>query len=436
MSNLPVVVVVGSPNAGKSTLINRLSGSRQAVVHETAGVTRDRKEIETEWCGRRFMLVDTGGFDTTADTPFAADIRDQVRTAVADADVVVFIADGRAGPLADDYGIAEVVRRLKAPVLLLANKIDDLGRQEPAPELYELGLGAARPISASHGLGTGDLLDELVELFPPETVDADEDADEAETAVPVVIVGRPNAGKSSLFNAIVGESRTIVSDIAGTTRDSIDTVVETPHGKFRFIDTAGMRKTAKLSGIEYYSYLRSLQSLERAHVAIIVADATLGLNELDMSIASEATRRGCATVLVFNKSDLVCPDLEEFALVAAQKLRQKPQVVALSAKTGVGVSHLLGMVASLDVRYAAHLGTRALNKALADISAQRPLPQKHGKRLKMYYAAQYGTAPPRFAIEVNDRTLVTRDFGFFVENRMRAHFGLEGVPVIIDFKGK
>ena len=175
MSNLPVVVVVGSPNAGKSTLINRLSGSRQAVVHETAGVTRDRKEIETEWCGRRFMLVDTGGFDTTADTPFAADIRDQVKAAVADADVVVFIADGRAGPLADDYGIAEVVRRLKAPVLLLANKIDDLGRQEPAPELYELGLGAARPISASHGLGTGDLLDEIVELFPPETAEADDD---------------------------------------------------------------------------------------------------------------------------------------------------------------------------------------------------------------------------------------------------------------------
>lgn len=434
MSTLPLVAVVGSPNAGKSTLVNRLSGSRQTVVHETPGVTRDRKEVAAEWGGRQFTLVDTGGFDTTADAPFAADIREQVRAAVAGADAVVFVVDGRAGPLADDFGIAEVVRRLDTPVVLVANKIDDLGRQEPVVELYELGLGAARPISAVHGLGTGDLLDELVALLPAETGDGDDD--EPDQAVPVVVVGRPNAGKSSLFNAIVGEQRTIVSELAGTTRDAIDTVVATPHGEVRFIDTAGMRKTAKVSGVEYYSYLRSLQSLDKAHVAIVVVDATVGLNDLDLSIASEATRRGCATVLAFNKADLVRPDLEEAGLVAAQKLRQRPPVVAVSATTGVGVAPLLAVVASLDTRYTAHVGTRELNKALADIAAARPMPQKRGKRLKMYYAAQYGTAPPRFAIEVNDRTLLTRDYGFFVENRLRARFGLEGVPVIIDFKGK
>jgi GTP-binding protein len=436
MNTLPVVVVVGSPNAGKSTLVNRLCGSRQAVVHETPGVTRDRKELTAEWCGHPFMLVDTGGFDTSTEAPFAADIREQVRVAVAGADVVLFVTDGRTGPLADDFGIAEVVRRLNVPVLLIANKIDDLGRQEATPDLYELGLGAARPLSASHGLGTGDLLDELVELLPPVPSETDSEPDDEPVAVPVVIVGRPNAGKSSLFNRIVGEPRTIVSEIAGTTRDAIDTVVATPQGVFSFIDTAGMRKMAKVSGIEYYAYLRSLQSLERAHVALIVADATLGLNELDLSIASEATRRGCATVLVMNKSDVVQPDLHEYGLVAAQKLRQKPPVVAVSATTGVGVTPLLDLVASLDQRYTAHIGTRELNKALADIAAQRPTPQKHGKRLKMYYVAQFGTAPPRFAIEVNDRTLVTRDFGFFVENRLRALFGLEGVPVIIDFKGR
>jgi GTP-binding protein len=434
MSTLPLVAVVGSPNAGKSTVVNRLSGSRQTVVHETPGVTRDRKEVAAEWAGRQFTLVDTGGFDTTADAPFAADIREQVRAAVAGADAVVFVVDGRAGPLADDFGIAEVVRRLDTPVVLVANKIDDLGRQEPVVELYELGLGAARPISAVHGLGTGDLLDELVALLPAET--GDQDDDEPDQAVPVVVVGRPNAGKSSLFNAIVGEQRTIVSELAGTTRDAIDTVVVTPHGEVRFIDTAGMRKTAKVSGVEYYSYLRSLQSLDKAHVAIVVVDATVGLNDLDLSIASEATRRGCATVLAFNKADLVRPDLEEAGLVAAQKLRQRPPVVAVSATTGVGVAPLLAVVASLDTRYTAHVGTRELNKALADIAAARPMPQKRGKRLKMYYAAQYGTAPPRFAIEVNDRTLLTRDYGFFVENRLRARFGLEGVPVIIDFKGK
>jgi GTP-binding protein len=434
MSQLPVVAVVGSPNAGKSTLVNRLSGTRAAVVHETPGVTRDRKEIEVEWSGRRLLLVDTGGYDTTEDAPYAGHVREQVEHAIASADAVLFVLDGRAGPLADDHGIADVLRRARVPVVVAANKMDDPGGTAAAPEIYRLGLGEPLLVSALHGTGTGELLDHLVELSGASAGEADEEAGPRET--PVAIVGRPNAGKSSLFNAIAGEPRTIVSDIAGTTRDAIDSVVETPTGRFRFIDTAGMRKAAKVSGVEYYAYLRSVQSLDRAHVAVVVTDATLRFGELDLSICAEAMKHHCATVLAVNKSDVAVPDLEEIRGIARRKLRQKPPAVAVSARTHRGIGDLLGIVAGLDGRYASHIATGELNRALKEIAADRPTPMKRGKRLRMYYIAQFGTSPPRFAIEVNDRTLVTRDFGYYVENRLRARFGLEGVPLVIDFKGK
>jgi GTP-binding protein len=434
MTKLPVVAVVGSPNAGKSTLVNRLSGSRATVVHETPGVTRDRKEIEVEWTGRRLLLVDTGGYDTTEHAPFADHIREQVEHAIGTADVVLFVLDGRSGPLADDYGIADVLRRARVPVVVVANKMDDPSSTATVPEMYQLGLGEPLLVSAMHGTGSGELLDRLVEVTGAVPDGGEPDARPAET--PVAVVGRPNAGKSSLFNAIAGETRTIVSKIAGTTRDAIDSVVETEAGRFRFIDTAGMRKAAKVSGIEYYSYLRSVQSLDRAHVAIVVVDATMRFGELDLSICTEATRRNCATVIAVNKSDLTEPDLAEIGGIARRKLRQRPPVVAVSAETHRGVRELLAKVAELDALYTAHISTRALNQALAGLAADRAMPQKHGKRLKMYYIAQFGTAPPRIAVEINDRTLVTRDFGYYVENRLRAQFGLEGVPLIIDFKGK
>jgi GTP-binding protein len=434
MSELPIVAVVGSPNAGKSTLVNRLTGSRATVVHETPGVTRDRKEIEVEWTGHRLLLVDTGGYDTTEDAPFAGHIREQVEQAISSADVVLFVLDGRAGPLTDDYAIADVLRRARAPVIVVANKMDDPASTATAPEIYALGLGEPWLFSAVHGTGSGELLDRLVEVSGVVAVDREEEAGPAET--PVAIVGRPNAGKSSLFNAIAGETRTIVSEIAGTTRDAIDSVIETDSGRFRFIDTAGMRKAAKVSGVEYYSYLRSVQSLDRAHVAIIVVDATMRFGELDLSICTEATRRNCATVIAVNKCDIAEPDLEEIAGIARRKLRQRPPVIAVSAETRRGVKELLRKVAELDALYTAHISTRALNRSLAELAADRPMPQKHGKRLKMYYIAQFGTSPPRMAIEINDRTLVTRDFGFYVENRLRERFGLEGVPLVIDFKGK
>ena len=434
MSKLPIVAVVGSPNAGKSTLVNRLTGTRATVVHETPGVTRDRKEIEVEWTGHRLLLVDTGGYDTTEDAPFAGHIREQVEHAIAAADVVLFVLDGRTGPLADDYAIADVLRRGKVPVIVVANKMDDPSSTATAPEIYRLGLGEPLLVSAVHGTGSGELLDRLVEVTGAVRGEDEEEAAPAET--PVAIVGRPNAGKSSLFNAIAREKRTIVSEIAGTTRDAIDSVVETDAGRFRFIDTAGMRKAAKVSGVEYYAYLRSVQSLDRAHVAIIVADATMRFGELDLSICTEATHRNCATVIAVNKCDIAEPDLEEIAGIAKRKLRQRPPVIAVSAETRRGVRELLAKVAELGALYTAHISTRALNRALAELAADRAMPQKHGKRLKMYYIAQFGTSPPRIAIEINDRTLVTRDFGFYVENRLRAQFGLEGVPLVIDFKGK
>lgn len=431
----PIVAVVGSPNAGKSTLVNRLSGSRTAVVHETPGVTRDRKEVEVEWCGRRIVMIDTGGYDTGGESPFAGHIREQVKAAIAAADVVVFVVDGRSGLLADDHEIAEVLRRGRVPVILVANKVDDPSVVSVPAEVYQLGLGEPLLVSAVHGLGTGELLDRVIEeagvAHPGEA-----GAWGTPAEIPVAIVGRPNAGKSSLFNAIVGEPRTIVSDIAGTTRDAIDTAVTTPEGVFRFIDTAGMRKAAKVSGVEYYAYLRSVQSLDRAHVAVVVADATQRFGELELSIATEAARNHCATILAVSKSDLTEPDLDEIGGIARRKLRQRPPVLPVSAVTHRGVRRLLGEIAALEAKYTAHLPTGELNRALAALAADRPGPMKRGKRLKMYYVSQFGTAPPRLAIEVNDRTLVTRDFGYFVENRLRARFALDGIPLVIDFKGK
>jgi GTP-binding protein len=435
MNIRPVITVVGCPNAGKSTLINRLSGTRSTVVHETPGVTRDRKVVPVEWNGALLDLVDTGGFQTADDAPFAAEIRRQVLAAVEHADLVLFVVDARSGPLPGDHAIAEVLRRVQVPVILVANKVDDPGRAGADADLYELGIGEPFPISALHGTATGDLLDLIVgQVAHPQQTEAPDE--EVEGPLPVVIVGRPNAGKSSLFNAVSGESRTIVSDLPGTTRDAIDTTVENRHGRFLFVDTAGMRKAAKVSGVEYYSYLRSLQSLDRAHVAVIVADATVGIGELDITVAAEAAKRGCATVIAVNKWDVQQPSLEDARGLTGRKLRQRPPVLPVSALTGQGVAELQDVLVHLGTLYAARVPTPVLNRTLASIVAARPAPAKGNKRLKAYYIVQFGTAPPRFSIEVNDHTLVTRDWGFYVENRLRAEYGLDGVPLIIDFKSR
>jgi GTP-binding protein len=438
MAEVPTFAVVGVPNAGKSTLINRLTGTRAAVVHESPGVTRDRKVVETEWAGRLVRLIDTGGFDPSDRTRLGGDIRAQVRVALAEADGAVFVVDGRAGPLPGDHDIADVLRRARIPTLLVANKVDDRRHEADLVAFHELGLGEPLPVSALHGTGSGDLLDELVALAEGLTAqvvtDAATEPEGEADEIAVAIVGRPNAGKSSLLNALVGEERVIVSEVAGTTRDAIDTTT-TWHGHdFRFVDTAGMRKAAKVSGVEYYAYLRSLATLDRAQVAIVVVDAVVGLGELDLQIAGEAMRRGCATVLAVSKADIVAPDLDEVGGIAARKLRQRPRAIAVSAVTGRGLEQLLNLVTDLWSRYTAHIPTGALNRALTAITEQRTMPGKGRKKLKLYYISQFQTAPPRFAIAVNDRDLVTRDFGFFVENRLREAVDYDGVPLIIDFK--
>jgi len=439
MTRVPSFAVVGVPNAGKSTLINRLTGTRTTVVHESPGVTRDRKVIETEWAGRVFALIDTGGFDASDQSVLGTDIRTQIRAAVGEADAALFVVDGRVGPLPGDFEIADVLRRAKIPTLLVANKVDDPSHEAELVVFHELGLGEPLPVSALHGTGSGDLLDELVALGERLAGGraGDDDAGEVDdraAEIAVAIVGRPNAGKSSLLNALAGEERVIVGEAAGTTRDAIDTTVSWRGRVFRFVDTAGMRKAARVSGVEYYAYLRSLASLDRAQVAVVVVDATIGLGELDLQIVSEAMRRECATLLAVNKSDLTTPDLTEIAGITARKLRLRPQAVAVSARTGRGLEHVLQLVTDLQSRYTAHIPTGALNRALSAITEQRAMPGKGRRKLKLYYISQYQTAPPRFAISINDRDLVTREFGFFVENRLREALSFHGVPLIIDFK--
>jgi GTP-binding protein len=427
------IAVVGYPNVGKSSLVNRLTQSREAVVHERPGVTRDRKELETDWNGRTFVLIDTGGVDLDDDDPLAVSIRDQARAALADAEVALFVVDARAGLRPGDEEIADLLRRGDLPVVLAANKIDSPRDLPLAHDFHGLGLGEPMPVSASQGLGTGDLLDRLVELLPP-----DEEVEEAEEdLVRLAIIGRPNVGKSSLVNALLGRERVIVSEVAGTTRDAIDTELTVDSRRIRLVDTAGIRRQSKVQeSVEYYTVLRSQRAAERADVALVVCDATAGVTSQDLRIAELAMKSGCATALVLNKWDLTSGDdfdLDRERRRVAAKLRLRPKVMTASALTGRHVQRLLLEVLSLADRFRHRVPTPELNRFLADTVATRPPPQKQGHRLKLLYIAQIGLAPPRFSIQVNNRDKVTRDYAYFIENRLRERYGLEGIPVIIDF---
>ena len=425
------VAVVGYPNVGKSSLVNRLSGSREAVVHERPGVTRDRKEIGAEWNGRRFTLVDTGGVDLDERDELSRSIQDQARAALSDAVVAVFVVDARAGVRPGDEELADLLRRSDVPVILAANKIDDVKDMPLAAEFHRLGLGDPQAVSAAQGLGTGDLLDRVVALLPEGEPDEDEDA------VRLAIIGRPNVGKSSLLNAFLGAERVIVSDVAGTTRDAIDVRMEVDGRPFVLVDTAGIRRQAKVSeAVEYYTTLRSRRAAERADVALVVCDATDGVTAQDLRIAELAMTAGCATALVLNKWDLTGGDefdLEHERARVAQKLRLRPRVLTASAKTGRNLSRLLAEAGALADRFSARIPTPELNRFLGEAVQARQPPAKQGKRLKLLFAAQVGTRPPRFSFTVNSRTRVTRDYGYYLENRLRARFGMEGIPLVIDF---
>jgi GTP-binding protein len=423
------VAVVGFPNVGKSTLVNRLTESRAAVVHETPGVTRDRKEVVADWNGRRFRLIDTGGVDIADQTPITRSIVDQAHTAIAEADLILFVVDARAGITPGDEELAAILRRARKPVILLANKIDDPDQDALALEFHRPGLGDPVPLSAQHGHGTGDLLDAVVVMLPgsgPKEV--------GEEAIRVAILGRPNVGKSSLLNALLGEERVIVSEVPGTTRDAIDTVLERGDRTFVLVDTAGIRRKRKQrQGIEYYSELRALAAAERADVALVLVDASEGLVDQDLTVADIARKAQNSTLVVLSKWDVTETELEDVRPRLQAQLRQRPPVVTISAKTGRGISRLLDRVEQLYEKHSARVGTGELNRFLAELREAREPPSRNGRRLNLLYGTQVQVRPPRFRFFVNDPGLITRDYGYWVENQLRDRFELQGVPVSIDF---
>jgi GTP-binding protein len=427
----PKVAVLGYPNVGKSTLVNRLTGTREAVVHEQSGVTRDRKELEMEWNGRSFLLVDTGGVDLADENDLARAVQRQARQALAEADVAVLVVDARAGVRPGDEELGAELRRSEVPVIVAANKIDDVRDMPLAADFYRLGLGDPIPVSATQGLGTGDLLDRVAELL------GDAAATEEDEAVRVAVIGRPNVGKSSLVNAFLGQERVIVSEAAGTTRDAIDTGLEVDGRPLVLVDTAGLRRRSKVAGtVDFYAQLRSERAAERADVAIVVCDATEGVTSADLAVAELAMRKGCATVLALNKWDVSSTDIDDARARVAQKVRLRPPVMTVSAKTGRNVRRLLAEAIALADRASSRIPTPELNRFLSDLQAARQPPSVRGRRLSLYYMTQYGTRPPRFAISVSDRGRVTRDYAYFLENRLRERYGLEGVPLVIDFRGR
>jgi GTP-binding protein len=429
---LGTVAIVGFPNVGKSTLVNRLTGTRAAVVHETSGVTRDRKELVCEWTGRRFLLVDTGGVDIADETPITRSIAVQAREAVTEADLVLFVVDAQLGITPGDEEVAQILRESHKPVLVLANKIDDPKHDSLAFELHKLGLGDPVPISALHGHGAGDLLDEIVRYLESHAAAPREEL--PPEAIRVAILGRPNVGKSSLVNALLGRERVIVSEIPGTTRDSIDTVLQRGDRTFVLVDTAGLRRKRKhRQGIEYYSELRALEAAERADVALVLIDATQGVVEQDLAIADVSRKADCATLVVLSKWDETTVRLEDVRKRLRRRLRQRPTFIAVSAHSGRGLERLLDTVAELFDRYAARVPTPELNNVLAELGKIREPPMRKGRRLNVLYGTQIHERPPRLRIYVNDPTLVTRDYGFWVENELRERFDLDGVPVSIDF---
>jgi GTP-binding protein len=430
LSRLPTVAVVGFPNVGKSTLVNRLAGGREAVTHAEPGVTRDRKVVRCEWNGAAFELLDTGGIDIEDESELARDIQQQARLGIAEADVVMLVVDARAGVRAGDAELAKTLRGTDVPVVVVANKLDRPEDEHMSAELNKLGLGEPLPVSAAHGLGSGDLLDRVVELLGERAR-----PEEPDDATRVAVIGRPNAGKSSLVNAFLGSERVIVSARAGTTRDAIDTEVEVDGRRVVLVDTAGLRRRSKVAGtVDYYAQLRSEHAVERADVALVVCDASEGVTAEDLRVAEIAMKAGCATLLALNKWDVTTTDIDDARARVERKLRLRPAVVTCSATRGRNVANLLPKALGLADKAGERIPTPELNRFVADVVAKTPPPSKRGRRLRLYYAAQIGERPPRIAIQVNDRKLIGRDWAYHLENRMRETYGMEGVPLIIDFR--
>ena len=432
----PVVAVVGRPNVGKSTLVNRIAVSRDAIVHESRGVTRDRSYHDADWNGREFTLIDTGGIESVKSKDvFAPRIREQALMACEEADVIVFVVDGTTGVTDEDEEVARILRKTDKPVFLVVNKKDNPAtEQDGLWDFYALGVGEPRPLSAGHGHGTGDLLDDIVAAFPEPT---DEEPDD--DVLSLAIVGRPNVGKSSLANRLANKKRSIVSDVAGTTRDAIDTMIEWKGMPIKLVDTAGMRKKTQVhEDVEYYSLVRGLQAIDRADVCLLVVDATVGVTEQDQKVAGMAIDRGCALVLVLNKWDLVETEQQRDAIVASidKRLAFAPWIpsVNVSALTGRATDKVLGLAVAASEARASQLKTSELNDLIAQIREGGHTRSERGRRLKIRYATQTGSKPPVISFWCNAPDLVDDNFERFIENRLRDRFDLTGTPVRLKFR--
>lgn len=428
---LPVVAVVGRPNVGKSTLFNKMIGKRLSIVEDTPGVTRDRIYSKCEWRNRQFMVVDTGGIEPNTTDVILAQMRRQAELAIENADVIILVTDIRCGVTADDSDVSNMLQKSGKPIVLAVNKCDSIG--EPPLELYEfynLGLGDPFPISAAHGHGTGDMLDAVMDLLPSEDELAEDD-----DAIKVAIIGKPNAGKSSLVNRIAGEERVIVSDIAGTTRDATDTTIENEHGKFVFIDTAGIRKKSKVTEkIEHFSVLRAYMAVDRADVCLILIDAEQGFTEQDSKVAGYAHEQGKASIVVVNKWDLIEKDnntMNEYLTKLQNDFSFMSYVpfLFISAKTGQRVHKLYEMIEMVYQQNQMRVSTGRLNDVLAYATTRVQPPSDKGRRLKIYYITQPSTKPPTFVIFVNRADLFHFSYQRYVENQIRSTFGLTGTPV-------
>jgi GTP-binding protein len=433
----PIIAIVGRPNVGKSLLFNKLVGRRLSIVEDTPGVTRDRIYGESDWNGRRFTLIDTGGIEPRTDGEILSFMREQAEIAIRHANVIVFLTDIKTGVTASDQEVANLLLRSGKPVVLAVNKVDQ-GQSPEIYEFYNLGMGDPIAVSAVHGHGTGDLLDECVKYFPP--ADADEEAED--DAIQVAIIGKPNVGKSSLTNRILGQERVIVSDVAGTTRDAIDSRFENEQGKYVFIDTAGMRKKAKVDeAIERYSVLRAQMAIERSDVCLILIDAQEGVTEQDTKVAGMAHEAGKASIIVVNKWDLVEKDGKTMDRMREDIRRDLgymtyAPILFISALTGQRVPRLFELINYVNNQAATRITTGMLNNVLADAQTRVQPPTDKGRRLKIYYVTQAGVKPPHFIFFCNDARLFHFSYQRYLENQLRSTFGLEGTPIKITIRQK
>lgn len=431
---LSLVAIVGRQNVGKSTLVNRIATGQQAIVDERAGITRDRNYIQADWRGRCFTLIDTGGLDFARVLSISEAVTKQALLAVEEADVIIFVVDGTTGPLPDDEEVSKILRVSKKPVFLVVNKIDHPSRELAKYAFYELGLGDPWEVSALHGLGIGDFLDELVKSLPPEAVEAEEEA------LSIAIVGHPNVGKSSILNRLLGWERVIVSEVPGTTRDAVDTILERDGKRYRFIDTAGLRRRKKLRDVEYYGFVRTLRALDGASLALIVLDAAEGATEQDQKIAELAEGKGCASIILVNKWDLI--EGEEAAQSAIQGVNWRMRFInyspklLVSALTGRGIEEIYPIVDRVAEEYLKRVPTPQLNVFVQRLREEEYVPSRGGERLKIFYATQFKTAPPGFVFFVNHPQVINTSYRRYLENKLRESFGFMGCPLGLRFRKK